>query len=120
MGTVVRRLIVIDKQPNQATFPIINLLNTGVSLPNYALRELTHRKRFVILKDDRIFLSQTGPQIAEFPDYYSKIDMITNYDGNAGTIADIPSNALFVVFVSSEATNVPTIQHATRVRYIDN
>jgi hypothetical protein len=49
------------------------------------------------------------------------LDLKTTYDdSNAGTVADIISNGLFIFQLSNEATNTPTVNHNIRIRFIDN
>ncbi len=116
--TITRVMIVIDKQPNATLMTIGELLTSGAN--NLDFRNLDNRKRFVILSDRVVTQSDTNNLVNRL-DFYQKMDMITIYDdSNAGTIADIESNALFLVAVSSEATNSPTLQIETRMRFIDN
>ncbi len=119
-ATACRRLVFIDKQPNQAAPVVGDILdNTTAALVN-SFRNLSHRKRFVILRDDHFTMSEGGPEALWYPDVYMSLDMITTYNGNAGTIADIETNAIWAMYISSEATAAPSIAHNVRIRYIDN
>lgn len=120
--SLVRRILFIDKQPNQTAPTMAELLDLSSSQPTDALRNLNHRKRFVILDDDLITLNKNGKAIALFPKCYKRVDMITVYDtgSNTGLIADIETNALYVLYVSNQPSNVPSIEHTARIRYIDN
>ncbi len=119
-SSILRRIIFIDLQPNAAVPTAVDLLDLSAADPINAFRNLDQRKRFVILKDSKLVVSITGNQEAKFPDFYKKIDMKTIYEGNAGTIADINSNSIFILFVSNNATSAPTLTHSTRLRFIDN
>ncbi len=120
-ATHVRRLVVIDKQPNEALATVAGILQTGTFAGTVAPRNLSNRKRFVIISDHDLHLSNTGSKIVSFPDLYKQIDLITIYDdSNSGGIGDIRTNALYVLYISSEGTNVPSFSSAQRVRFIDN
>ncbi len=117
INDMVRIMIVIDKQPNEIGLVIGDLLDTTTIC---SFRNLDQRKRFVILRDDVITLSVGGGTV-KYWNYYRKIDMITIYDdSDAGTIADISTNAMWLVMFSTEATNGPTVSRCTRMRFIDN
>ncbi len=115
--TFIRIIVFIDKQPNEVTPTAVQLLDVGDIV---SLRNLDFRKRFVILKDDIVTMSDAGEKLGSWK-FYKKIDTKTQYDaGTAGTIADITTNALFLLLVSSEATNTPNVTRVSRVRFIDN
>jgi len=121
-GTIVRRVIFINRQPQNAT-PGASAVIDNV-LTNLALgpRNLNNRSDIVILKDDMVHLSQNGDQIASFPDWYYDLNMHTYYStgSSTGNIADISTGALYALYVSTEATNTPTIEAIHRLRFIDN
>ncbi len=117
INTLVRILIVIDKQPNATLLTIAELLNqTTID----SVKNLDNRKRLVILRDDVVQLGD-GYLTSTLWKYYKTLDMITVYDdSDAGTIADIETNALYLIMFSTEATNGPTVQRTMRMRFIDN
>ncbi len=113
----VRVMIVIDKQPNEILLVLTDLLDFA-NITSH--RNLDGRKRFVILKDEILELSQVGKRTAIIK-WYKDLDMKTIYDdSNAGDITDITSNALYLILSSDEATLVPFVTRTTRVRFIDN
>lgn len=84
-----------------------------------ALRELDNRRDVFILWD-RVFRLNSDNSMMHWEKYF-KIDMKTVFNsGNAGTIADIESNALYLYILSNEATNTPTCNVSCRIRFIDN
>ena len=117
LDDMLRVMLVIDKQPNVTALVIGDLLvNTNMG----SMRNLDNRKRFVILRDERVVLS-VGGGTNTFWQYYKELDMHTIYDGSdAGTIADITSNALYLIIFSTEAANGPSVSRTTRVRFLDN
>ncbi len=115
--TFLRVIIFIDKQPNEVTPVVTQLLDTSSIV---SFRNLDQRKRFIILKDKVLTMSDVGTKQGIMK-WYKQLDAKTMYDaGTAGTIADITTNALFLMLVSSEASNQPTVTRVTRVRFIDN
>ena len=119
-----RCLLVLDQQPNGTVFGITDLLATNtIDSP----RNLDYRKRFKILYDKNFCVSANRPQI--FDQIYQKFDskVLSNQahvqcyaTSNLGTIADISTNALYMVFLSDQGVNGPTMDYYTRVRFLDN
>ncbi len=118
VSTITRVMIVIDKQPNGVLMTVGQLLTSGAN--NLDFRNLNNRKRFVILSDRVVTQSDTA-NTTDRLDFYSQVDVKTIYDdSNADSIADIITNAIFMIIISSESTNGPTVQVEARLRFIDN
>ena len=133
LGQQARMIIVVDNQPNGAAPAITDILNTAE--PSSQLN-LNNRDRFRILCDkeyffDPVALSTTANQSVAAMNrtgYNIKVykrlnqEMIFN-SVNGGTVADIASGALYMVWLGSIAagTNVDTNAFvSTRVRYADS
>ncbi len=117
-STFVRCAIVLDKQPNEALPVFADIWSGGAT--SFGFRNLDGRKRFWILYDQVMLMGdqENAPRHLEF---YKKIDAKTVYDdSNVGSIVDLNTNSLMLWLWSSEATNVPTVGRATRVRFVDN
>jgi len=115
--TQLRIMVVLDKQPNEVTMVILDLLDSSAL---QSFRNLDNRKRFVILRNEVVNMSISGAQ-GGYWEYYKKFNLKTVYDdSDAGTIVDISTNAIYLVLLSNEPTNLPTVVRSTRVRYIDN
>jgi hypothetical protein len=115
--TGLRCLLVIDKKPATLTFNDSALLD-GVNL--LKMRNLSNRNRFVILKDFVINMHATNKHEVTTK-FYKKVDLKTIYNSaNFGDIQDIENNAVYLVFLSDEATNVPQVDYQIRARFIDN
>ncbi len=118
VSTITRIMIVLDKQPNGVLMVIADLLTSGGNTLDF--RNLNNRKRFVIVSDVIVTQSDTA-NTTDYRSLYKQMDFKTVYDdSNAGSIADIETNALFMILLSSEAANGPTVQVETRCRFIDN
>nr|WAE42647.1 MAG: capsid protein [Cressdnaviricota sp.] len=106
---LVRILLVLDRQPNGAAFGSTDLFewSGGATTISTALQAtcspiaLKNRKRFIILKDVTSEMDQ-GHGNCYFHQFYRKVRIKTEYNsGNAGTIGDINTNALFIVIQTS-------------------
>lgn len=118
VDTFVRIMVVIDKQPQGALPSITDILeSTSIT----SVRNLSFRKRFVILKDTvQKLRSGAVSNNIQFMRLYKRLDMKSIYNSTGSGISNIESNGLFLVLFSDEATNPPTISGTTRVRYLDN
>ncbi len=117
LDSQLRCMVVIDKQPNGILMTIAQLLDTSTVS---SFKNLDNRKRFVILKDEVLTLSQSGENNTHLK-WYKKIDMKTVYDSsNTGSISDITTNALYLVMISNDTPTGPRVICNTRVRFIDN
>jgi len=117
-------LFVVDRQPNGGNFNATDLLSsaTSLSLPNPNEFE---RFRTIARYDLSFIGSATNagpggvlPSLAE----HLPLNIPTFFNaGTAGTIADIQTNALFVVAIGSNATGAtnPIISGNIRVWYTD-
>lgn len=116
--TYCRCIIFIDKQANGAAPAASDLLTTTTSVLSPFV--IGNSKRFRVLMDIRRTLSLNGVEMVRFKKY-KKISWHTEYNtGNAGTIADIQTNSLYMLHMSDQPTNTPTFAHITRMRFIDN
>lgn len=115
--TQIRIMIFIDTQPNATTATSAELLASTTNI----LSPLTigYGSRFKILCD-KIFRLDTNKLNLEYK-MYKKLGFHTKYNSsNNGTIADITKNAFYIMMVSDQATNTPTVSFWHRLRFIDN
>ena len=112
-----RILIVQDKQPNGAIFVIGDLLNATTATSPY---NVTNQMRFAVLFDDNYVLS-FGGNSAIINNLTVACSSHTEYNtGNAGTVADINTNSIYLVHFSDQATNNPAVTWYARYWFIDN
>ena len=118
--SLLRQTLFIDKQPSAAAPTASDLYTSGQVFSG--LRNLDGRKRFVILKTGIIRNSEYGsPNGLVQRKFYKKLDMKTVYNAsNAGTIADIESNALYMFFGTDASAQNPVVTGSARIRFIDN
>lgn len=116
--TQVRFIIFRDRQANAAAPTAANLLenSTGINSP----LNLDYGKRFKVYIDKEFMMSLNGTAALRYEKYMKVIFHVDYNTGNTGTIADITTNSLYILIMSDQATNTPTIAWYFRMRYIDN
>lgn len=120
VDTLVRVMVIHDKQTNQAAFTAANILNDVTSEDSIVSpRNLDHTHRFQVFYDKVHALSDAGPKNV-YRSFNRKLQLKLRYDANDGTIADLTSSSLALLFVSNEATNTPLITFTHRLRFVDN
>lgn len=118
---ITRLNVVLDKQPNGAATTYADIFDTGAGVSGcIALRNPATVDRYKVLKQIFITLDNNGNQMKKFK-CWIKLGQHTKYNnGNAGTIADISTNALYFCFAGDNTTNMSVIDYYARVRFIDN
>jgi len=122
-GQVVRYIVVLDRQTNGAA-PVAatDILSTNNVV---GLRALTNRKRFKILLDKTYQLGPfTGDESQAIYHHYLKFRRPIKEEfnaGNAGTVADIATNSMYLVVLGTEAPGNTDALYAmdVRIRYTD-
>lgn len=115
--TVVRWMLIIDKEANGAVPAVTDILTTENTT---SFRNLTNRRRFVIIKDARILLDNNRE--SRSVKYFRRLALKTIFNsGDAGTVADIDSGSLLLVLITNAAEAYkPLLQITSRVRFIDD
>lgn len=117
-----RYAIVVDRQCNATAMTGASYLNSATI---YGMRLLENRKRYKTVMDKARYLNATAEPNSAF--YYHKYikfrrPITTEYNtGNAGTVADIVSNSLYLYMIGSSAPGVTagTVGGYVRIRYTD-
>lgn len=118
--TSIKIALVMDKKPD------VTALTTAATVYGAASNYLSqvdkeeNGDRYVILKSEIINLDSAYRRT-----YFNKwhVDLTethTLWDGTTGAIADFEKNALFIVAVSDQPTNLPVLDVNARFRYFDN
>lgn len=117
--TEVRVMLVLDKQSNGVTPSVTDILATNTVV---SPRNLDNRKRFKVIMDRNYAISTAGPSSRYDSAHFKNIQTHVAYynSSNAGTVADISTNALYLLYLSDQATNTPGLQYYFRLRFIDN
>ena len=97
------------------------MLLSNVTSPGSIISPINYdnAKRFNILYRRQFSFSDNGKQMHVIK-FNKNLNMHIRYDGNAGTIADLTTNSLFILCVGNQASNVPTISFINRLYYLDN
>lgn len=119
VATVVRFLLVCDKQTNQAIYLNTDLMedisaNDALVSPY----NLDNKYRFQVLWD-RTFVLSSATGNRTFKRIF-RMNKLLRFDGSTPSIADLTSNSYSLVQFSNEATNTPAVTMFSRLRYVDN
>ncbi len=115
-----RVLVVLDKQSNGTALAIADVL-TSAAVTSFD--NLNYRERFVILHDSTIHCNATGEAGSQ---RFRKLTIglgreVVFNSGNAGSVADIATNSLYLISIGSIAPGATagSLQYATRVLFTD-
>ncbi len=112
------RLIVFRDTMQQGVAPTVAQLLEGTShVLRFLERDQDHR--FNILRDKVWTMSVTGQQGFYFK-MFREVDTHVKFVGTAANAASNGQGSLYVMLISSEATNGPQVDFNARVRFIDN
>lgn len=116
-NTSVRTILFLYKQPQGAT-PIITFpLSSATQMSPY---NHDNAGLYTILYDKTVCLSNTGQQERYLQITRKFYQVHETFDGATASAADIQRNALWILHVSDEATNTPTVVHRSQLLYVDN
>lgn len=136
LGTRVRVIVLVDKQPNGVAIDPLDLMQPGTASAN-AFYSMYNRNtvpaRYRILKDKFFNLGQMVPGVVaagvttaviQQPKYFKwriPLKFTVKYnDGNAGTIADVVDNNLYVIsYTSQGAAAAPGVFWQTTFTFKD-
>ncbi len=117
-----RILVMFDKVPDGVNFVVGDLFQNAATGSDWTESHfnLGNTQRFRILFDKRFSLNTVSDTVNTF-DLNFPMQVHSKYNmGNAGTIADINENALYLIMMSNQGTNFPTFTAQIRIRWLDN
>lgn len=119
-NTVLRFLLVKDFE-NAGSVPAVAdiIESTGSSTAILSPPDFINRNRFVIVDDVIVQLDNSGENALVYRKKYP-INNHLKYRGTAGTAADIAEGNLFVIFLSDENGNNPSVKYYSRLVYTDD
>lgn len=120
VNTWVHWAIVVDKNPDSATACSHDAVYGASSTYLSMIDRANEGDRFVILRQYDTKLDNKASPTVVGTDYIDLSNIHCLYDGTGATIASIEKNAIFVVAVSNEPTNTPTLTLNTRYSWFDN
>ncbi len=118
--TNVRIMLVHDKQTNQAQATATQVLQDSTPIDAIiSAYNIDNVSRFNILYDKVFSLDPSYiPTLSRV--VHKKLNLKVRYDANAGDVTDLTQDSIFLIMVSDQVTNDPTISHQIRLRYLDN
>lgn len=122
-GCAVRVLVVRDLQNQGAIITADDVLqNVGAASAPLAFKDFVNgplqNKRFTFVYDRLFTVDQYNPLFSV--DFETSHDCHTYYRGSGSTVASAGNGSYFLITVSSEPTDVPTVIFNTRLEFTDN
>lgn len=124
VSTLVRFLVVYDRQPNGAFPAIGDILSDNISTaPSFHSGiNMANKDRFIIIRDQYRPLCVAGGNVAVVSEFI-KLRQDTQFKSNTSTIGDITSGALYYIActqdVGSGTSAAQQVFAHTRIRYFD-
>lgn len=118
----VRISVVLDRQVNGSGPAYTDIYESSNPA---SFRNKDTVDRFQVLKSQNIILSHNGANLKKFCFYinlgkFDQKDMHVKYNGALATLASIYTNALYITWVGTQATNTSTAVINSRIRFVDN
>jgi len=116
-----------DNQPNGAvpggTLPLAALTINALTDPQYSYRfKLLHDERFCIVGGVGLTSFSPSKESADCSDFFKgNLNLVSNFSGNAGTVADLTTGALYFYVIGDNAavTNEnPVVTFYSRTRFV--
>lgn len=116
-NSTVRVILFWYRQPAGATATVTLPLQAA---SNQSCYNHDTAKLYSVIYDKQYNLSISGQQERSLMITRKFYQVHTTYNGNAGTSADIETNALWMLLISDEATDTPTCLWRSEFMFIDN
>ncbi len=113
----IRIIAVVDKQTNATAMTAADLLVTPNTVSPYTFGS---QQRFIPLYDETFALSTYGPGAITKSIGLSTNQHVTFNTVNGGTVADIVTNSVYLIFLSDQGANPPSILYYNRLWFVDN
>lgn len=115
VATQLRAMIILDTQQVSDNSPVLSDILESINVVSPL--STASAGRFKVMKSWIFTLDDTKSQ-TKVIDYYKQFRFHTRYNGTSGT--DIQKNGLYLVLLSDQSINVPTINYTWKVGYHDN
>ncbi len=118
---IVRCILVLDKQTNQAIYTIEDILS-DVSNRDILVSglNLDNKFRFSILYNKVHAISLNSPSAFFYREFTKELDMKIRFDNSTPSIADLTSYSLSWIIVGLAQANGAALTFFSRIRYVDN
>ncbi len=120
--SVVRVMVVRDMEGQGSAPAVSDILETvGTSAAPRSPHDWLNRKRFAIVHDELIVLSaNSGGNMAQTFTFKQNLERHVLYRGTSAAAASDGEGSIYVVAVSDEATNTPSVGLVARIIYTDD
>lgn len=113
--TFLRCIIYVDKENRGATPSTTDVLESA----SYAsMKNVDNTRRFTTLYD-KVFKLTTQFPITHLKKFF-KLPFHMDFSGTGAPVANAKENHVFMLLISSEATNTPVILYSSKLSYYDN
>lgn len=113
-----RMILFLDKQNAKGTIPAASEILNGVSINGFINKDNTDR--FVILKDDCITVDDVGDSLVTKKEFLDLSRLHIKYDGTTAAQGDLAENHIYMLLVSADPTDGPSISMNSRLVFYDN
>ncbi len=118
-GNLIRIMLVLDKQTNQAIYAASDLLEDVTGNDNLVSpRNLNNKHRFSVIHD-RLHMMSAATPVVHFRKFIKR-DILLRFDDSTPSIADLTQNSISLLQVGNNTSNLPTLTSFIRLRYVDN
>ncbi len=118
-STVVRVIVVHDKQTNQAIYAGTDLLADTSPQDNIVSSlNLDNKYRFQVLHNHVYAFSNAGVSM-RYITIRKELDLKLRFDASTPSIADLTSSSLSILMCTNQSGS-PTVTMFSRIRYVDN
>lgn len=111
----VRVILLKDTEPTSTLPSATDLFDGATTYHVIAKKRYDNRKRFQFLHDRVYELGEKNTQVFEI---FERMGLELNYSDGTGT--NVTNCALYLVIISNDATNPPTVSYTCRLTYVDN
>lgn len=112
-----RVIVVVDKQTNATAMVSADLLVQDTVISPYTFAS---QQRFIPLYDETFALPSSGQSCITKMTGPNTNQHVTYNTSNNGTVADITSNSCYLILLSDQSVNTPTISYYYRLWFVDN
>lgn len=119
--TAFRCILLIDYRNDGAVPAFADIYDISATPGYLAVRTIDseNARRYGILYDRIIDLDTAKERAVSF-EIYKRLRHHQRFIGTGSAAVDQGNGAIYIIFVSNEATNTPTVTYTSRYRFIDN
>ncbi len=107
--------LIVDKNPNGVLITLADFLEspTAATISN---RNLDNRNRFKVMWTRR-FTMDADHRVRNLS-FFKNFRIISRHSGGGAGIADVQNGAIYLIFASDQAADLPVLDFSRRVRFV--